>query len=275
MNRSRLAFSLLLPVLFLGVAGCDPAGIQNIYDLTFEGDASFQGPHGGQDIYLVVESSVGGTVASATGTVSATETPAFSFTFDRVLLEGVDFVVKYWIDSNFGDTGVPGACDPPSVDHQWRVPITSVAGHRTLTEPHQPGVVESVCDAFTTDLTFRGDDSFQSAHGGNDVTIAVVRETVDGTTDRVVATETTTVSSTGDLSFSADFPGLLVVGAAYHVAYWIDSNFQGGEDGVCGSVSDDEQWRVDVGPVEDEDEPVTVTDAYRPSEVQSVCSTFE
>lgn len=117
-------------------------------------------------------------------------------------------------------------------------------------------------------LTFAGDASFQGAHGGQAVSVAVVR-TGSGA---VEATETGTVSTDADPSFSFTFEDALENGVAYEVHYWIDSNFMGGAEGVCDGPEDDHQWRVTLGTVTGDQ---TVTDSHRPAETESVCSSFE
>ncbi len=117
-------------------------------DLTFQGDASFQGAHGGQAIQAaLVDTALGETIAVKTGEVSADREPAFSFTFPGALQEGGSYAVHYWIDSNFGG-GTSGNCDPMSNDHQWRVAIEPADGPVTHTEHHDPAAQSAVCDSF-------------------------------------------------------------------------------------------------------------------------------
>lgn len=117
-------------------------------------------------------------------------------------------------------------------------------------------------------LVFAGDASFQGAHGGQEIHAAVVRPT---SSSPVVASQTATVSASADPSFSFTFPGVLEQGEAHQVHYWIDSNFQGGQEGVCGPMDDDHQWSVVLQPASDD---VTHTEAHMPAETESVCSTF-
>ncbi|ATJ81505.1 hypothetical protein ACFPTY_00870 [Halomonas beimenensis] len=117
-------------------------------DLTFQGDASFQGPHGGQAIQAaVVDTATGDTIAVKTGEVAADADPAFSFVFTGALMEGGSYAVHYWIDSNFGG-GSPGQCDDMQHDHQWSVPIEAGAGPVTHTEGHDPSAQSAVCETF-------------------------------------------------------------------------------------------------------------------------------
>ena len=267
-----------LPLLLIGVAACGSddgdgptgaTGPTGPFDLTFTGDASFQTAHGGQEILVLVESAAGEVVAFETAVVSESADPSFSFQFQDVLQEGRDYAVKYWIDSNFGG-GTVGVCDPPSNDHQWRLEVTGVDDDVSLTDAHRPGETEAVCDAFSFDLAFTGDATFQTAHGGQTVNVSVIRSSsgVSGG-ELVVATATGTVSSSEDPTFSFDFPGVLTRGMEYHLDYWIDSNFGGGTEGTCDPPENDHQWRIDFGPVT---EAVTIADQHRPGEVESICS---
>ncbi|NNG16346.1 MAG: hypothetical protein HKM89_07690, partial [Gemmatimonadales bacterium] len=119
------------------------------YQLTFELDASFQGPHGGQDISVaLVRASDGSVIAQQSGTVSATQDPSFSLSPGAVLQHGVTYEVHYWIDSNFGG-GTAGVCDPKAIDHQWSVEFLSVSNDLgTWTASHVPALTEDVCATF-------------------------------------------------------------------------------------------------------------------------------
>jgi hypothetical protein len=263
--RSGLA---LVAAALIGVVACDDeTGPGGSLDLAFELDDSFQGAHGGQDIYLaVVRISDGVVVARETGTVSASADPSYSVTIAGAFEEDTDYEVHYWIDSNFGG-GTEGACDPTDNDHQWNRAVSAASDDVTLAETHEPDEVEDVCDTFAADLTFAGDDGFQAAHGGQDVTVAVVRAS-DGL---VVALDDGTVSDTEDPAFAFDFAGVLVIGVSYEIHYWIDSNFGGGTAGECDPPATDHQWLVDVGEVDDD---VTVTEMHDPTATTDVCETF-
>jgi hypothetical protein len=127
----------------------DPAdpGSDGPFDLTFAGDATFQGPHGGQDIAVALVSSAGAVLETMTGVVSAAESPAFTFTFANALDDGESYEVHYWIDANFGG-GTAGVCDTPPTDHMWNVAINSVSGDVSRTEGHDAGAIEDVCSSF-------------------------------------------------------------------------------------------------------------------------------
>ncbi|MCK2184072.1 hypothetical protein [Halomonas getboli] len=117
-------------------------------DLTFQGDASFQGPHGGQAIQAaLIDTARNETIAIKTGKVSADDDPSFSFTFPGALMEGGQYAVNYWIDANFGG-GTPGNCDSMQHDHQWHVALEPGSGPVTHTEHHDPSAQTSVCDTF-------------------------------------------------------------------------------------------------------------------------------
>lgn len=117
-------------------------------DLTFEGDDTFQGAHGGQGIQVGVVASDGALVASASGTVSSTAVPSFSFEFPGALLKDGAYEVHYWIDSNFAG-GTEGTCDPVDDDHQWAVDLgTPTEDDVVHTESHAPAEQSAVCSTF-------------------------------------------------------------------------------------------------------------------------------
>lgn len=155
-RRSALPIFASFLVILLGVSACgdddDPAGPSGSFDLAFTGDASFHNAHGGQDIYVFVTSSSGTVVASGQGIVSASQEPAFSFSFSDVLAEGESYDLNYWIDSNFGG-GTEGACDSPDVDHQWQIDIAAVSSNVTMEDTHRPAEVEPVCTDSEADET--------------------------------------------------------------------------------------------------------------------------
>ncbi|WP_240724813.1 hypothetical protein [Onishia niordana] len=117
-------------------------------DLTFQGDASFGGPHGGQSIQAaLVDTESGEVLAVESGTVSATDDPAFSVTFPDALEAGGSYAVDYWIDSNFGG-GMEGTCDGMQHDHQWHTPIEAADMATMHMESHDPSNQTAVCDSF-------------------------------------------------------------------------------------------------------------------------------
>ena len=148
MRRSSFAFTLALPLFLIGLAACgdeDPVEPTERFDLTFSGDASFQGPHGGQTIQMaLVRVDLRVTVISV---VSATADPSFSFNFPGRLNPGEEYHLDYWIDSNFGG-GTPDTCDPPGNDHQWRIDIGVATDDVVIEDTHRPTETESVCATF-------------------------------------------------------------------------------------------------------------------------------
>lgn len=261
-SRSLVGLTLLVAT----VAGCNDDSVQpdtGPFTLTFEGDASFQGAHGGQELHAAVLDGDGVAVTQADATVSETADPSFALDFTG--LPGADgYRVHYWIDSNFSG-GTAGVCDDPSVDHQWDVTIGTLDADTTHTEVHRPTETMDVCSTFTATLGFAGDASFQSAHGGQDIQVAIL-----DSEGAVVGEAAGTVSDTDDPSFSFDFTGL-PLDAEYQAHYWIDSNFGGGTEGTCDDPSTDHQWSVDLGLLE---EDMSHVEDHRPTETTDVCATF-
>ena len=147
MRRSSFACTLALPLFLIGLAACgeNPVEPSGRFDFTFSGDASFQGPHGGQTIEMAlvrVDLRVTGM-----SVVSATADPSFSFNFPDRLNEGETYHLDYWIDSNFGG-GTPETCDPPGNDHQWRIDLGVVTADVVIEDTHRPTETESVCATF-------------------------------------------------------------------------------------------------------------------------------
>ena len=117
------------------------------FDLRIQGDASFQGPHGGHSIAVAVVGITGGTVvAQNAGTVSRRGDVAFSFTFFNVLAGGFRYEVHYWIDSNDGG-GSAGVCHPAVNDHQGSFAL-SVEENIGIPLPHIDNDQFSVCSIF-------------------------------------------------------------------------------------------------------------------------------
>lgn len=141
---TRLGRVLLLALPFLAGSALASEG----QDLVFQGDASFQGPHGGQAIQAaLVDTALGETIAIETGEVSADDDPSFSFSFPGALAADGQYAVHYWIDANFGG-GTPGNCDAMQHDHQWSVTIEPGDGPVTHSEHHDPSAQSAVCDTF-------------------------------------------------------------------------------------------------------------------------------
>ena len=156
MKRPLFASNLCVALLVtLGACGGDDNGIDfgapppGPYRLTLEGDESFRGPHGGHSINVAVFSrNLGGfPVAEGKGIISFTNDISFDFGFSRLLAEGVDHNVYYWIDSDIGG-GTPGTCDPPEIDHQWSATIVSPREGILLSESHVHDNNFEVCSFF-------------------------------------------------------------------------------------------------------------------------------
>lgn len=150
MRRLSFAAALMLMPLFVGCGGDDggatgPEETEATFDLTFTGDDTFHGAHGGQTIHVgVKEQGSGALVTSDQGTVSSSADPSFEFTFTGALTEGDSYYLDYWIDSNFSG-GMEGSCGPPEDDHQWRIPVPSVSADVTIDDTHRPSETEDVC----------------------------------------------------------------------------------------------------------------------------------
>ncbi|MCP3983044.1 MAG: hypothetical protein GY723_01570 [bacterium] len=157
-NRSNFArvASLLLLAATVSVSGAchdasyvlDPAwdDLDGPFRLTFALDGSFQARHGGQPIEIAVLRD-GVLIAQASGTVSATRNPSFSFAAGAVLERGVAHQVHYWIDSNIGG-GTQGVCDPKAIDHQWSTEFPWPTNDVNYTVSYQLPLTEDVCDTF-------------------------------------------------------------------------------------------------------------------------------
>lgn len=267
----RIASALALAA---ALTACDdddePVGQAGPFDLTFQGDNTFYTPHPGQAIYVaVVRTSDGAVVARDDGTVLDAD-PAFSFTFPNLLAEGTAYQVHYWIDSNFAP-GSPteGVCDPPANDHQWNIAVAAPSADVTITETHDASATMDVCATFAADLTFVGDASFNTPHPDQAIEVAIVRAS-DGLI--VGGPVSGTVSATANPAFSFDFPGVLVIGFAYEIHYWIDSNFGDGTAGVCDEPNDDHQWNRPVAAVTAD---VTFEESHDAAAQMAVCSTFQ
>ena len=114
-------------------------------DLIIEGDESFGGTHGGQEISVVVVAFDEFAVALQSGTVSASDVPSFSFSFPALLANGFGYQVHYYIDSN--DVGGSlGTCDPS--DHQGSLPGFTARPNVTLTAIHEDPNTVDVCPKF-------------------------------------------------------------------------------------------------------------------------------
>ena len=163
MKRTPLVTNLCISLLIaLGACGDDTTGYDITgddttddgptddrprFELTFTGDASFQGAHAGQVITLaLIRTSDGAPFPESSGPIS--DAPAtISFRFGSIVEFGETYEIHYWIDSNFGG-GTEGVCDPPAIDHQWNVAVPAVAGDVNILEPHNGATVTDVCSTF-------------------------------------------------------------------------------------------------------------------------------
>lgn len=205
--------------------------------LTFQGDASFVGPHAGMTLRAALLDGAAvleiqkTTVASAAGT-----DPSFSVTFTPTLDAAKAYTVHYWIDSNFGLTG-QGVCNPKANDHQWTVAIP--AGQTSRKETHSGATTTDVCGTFTFPLTFRADGTFNGPHAGQAFEAALVRGTE--TTAMQVVPGNVAASGTNP-ALSVTFTPELVIGEPYSVKLWMDHN----ASGTCDAPPTDHQWTVTI-----------------------------
>lgn len=116
-------------------------------------------------------------------------------------------------------------------------------------------------------LVFSLDASFQGPHGGQPISIALVRAS-DGS---VVARGNGVVSATQNPSFSFNAGTVMQRGVGYEVHYWIDSNIGGGSPGVCDPKAVDHQWSFEVLSATND---VMFTTSYNPALIEDVCGTF-
>ena len=251
-----------------GAAACvDGGGVEpeGPYEVTFSGGAGFAAAHAGQPIRaaLVIPAPLQ-VVSVKTGQVTDGD-PTFTFQFGG-LQPGRAYAIDYWIDSDLGG-GLRGVCDDPSVDHQWRHPLASVTADTQVTATHDPAAAVDVCDAFASTLTFRGEAEFGLAHENQAVELAVIRSSDDA----VVGLATGTTASGADPAFEFVFEHLLLNGDAYHIHYWIDSNYNGGSAGECDPPPFDHQWVQLLGAVDRD----TVLVGIHNTDFTDVCATFD
>jgi hypothetical protein len=150
--RSRAGFLLLLLPALLLIGSCDDdddgISLAGPYTLKFSLGADYQEPHGNQPVeWALIRSADGVELDAGSGTVSATRNPAFTLTTGRVLELGVDYQLRYWIDSNTGG-GTPGVCDAETIDHQWNWRFTAPDDDLNVTLVYDEERVEDVCDTF-------------------------------------------------------------------------------------------------------------------------------
>lgn len=147
--------TITLTILCMFIVACDTGGGGNSYSsdpgpyqLTFSLDESFQVPHGNQPIRIALVRLTDGLVLDEeSGTVSATNDPAFIFAPAAQLERGTSYAVHYWIDSNIGG-GTLGLCDPTGFDHQWSTEFFTPTNDINFTVGYEPALTEYVCDTF-------------------------------------------------------------------------------------------------------------------------------
>lgn len=156
MNLSSCTPLVLLPVLALGLVACDERSTDVSpwpFDIVVSGDSAFGHKYAGKrfNAMLLLKES-GNFLSWGREWVSDEELPVL-FIFGDKIYEGHDYVLKFWVDSNFGG-GRVGPCDPPDIDHQWQMEITDVSGDVNLhnISPPSPDDFEPVCDAFNAQL---------------------------------------------------------------------------------------------------------------------------
>ncbi|MDH3628018.1 MAG: hypothetical protein OEV00_16230 [Acidobacteriota bacterium] len=149
--RSRAwVLLMLLPAVLLST-GCDDddvIGNTSPYTLRVSLSADFQVPHGDQPVnWALIRAADVVTLATGDGTVSATTNPAFTLRAGAVLEFGVDYELRYWIDSNTGG-GTAGVCDHVAIDHQWNFKFRAPDNDVNLILVYDVDRVEDVCATF-------------------------------------------------------------------------------------------------------------------------------
>ena len=135
--------------LLVALGACDnpidPSDVR--FEMTFTGDASFQGPHAG-DMLTVRRWRIDGPSSElgSTHTIPDPSQDNVGFSFRGSLVSGQGYDIYLWIDSNVGGGSV-GVCDPPATDHQWRVRIPPVTGEVNIIFPHDDTTVTEVCSS--------------------------------------------------------------------------------------------------------------------------------
>jgi hypothetical protein len=135
-------------------------------------------------------------------------------------------------------------------------------------------LVGAACGDETTDptgpfrLTFNLDATFQGAHGGQPIAVALVR----ASNGSVALQVTGAVSATQNPSFTWSTGPVMEAGVDYEVHYWIDSNFGGGTLGVCDAKANDHQWSIELLSVSNDR---NITTGHEPALTEDVCATFQ
>lgn len=117
-------------------------------------------------------------------------------------------------------------------------------------------------------LTYRLDSSYHAPHGGQPIEFVVV----EMSDESIVTGQSGTVSDKGDLSFVFVARDVLESGQDYEVRYWIDSNIEGGIEGVCDAKEIDHQWSTEFYSVSND---ISWTTSHNPALTEDVCATFQ
>lgn len=153
----RFAPALLAGLLILSACSDDDDPVTPVaatvptYTLTFTG--SGYTPHVNQTLTAAAVTSAG-TVVFPRGTTTVAADGTFSLTLANVLATGATYNLDYWIDSNFVG-GTAGTCDPPAIDHQWRIAVnggSAVTANVNVNETHNTNFT-GVCASFTESAT--------------------------------------------------------------------------------------------------------------------------
>lgn len=118
------------------------------FTVTFTGDASFQESHAGQVATDRIICVGGNPDSYGQGSGPISFPPeTISFGSGSTVESGESYEIHLWIDSNVGG-GTVGVCDPPPIDHQWKVLIPPVTGDVDIIFSHDDATVIDVCSTF-------------------------------------------------------------------------------------------------------------------------------
>jgi len=145
---------VVLAFLVFGLVACGDDGTGDDFptlELYITGDASFQGPHAGQVLTDAIIRTTDGAFDLLGGGGGPIHAPpeTISFGFGSTVEFGDTYEIHLWIDSNFGG-GTVGVCDPPAIDHQWKVPVPYVTGDVNIVVSHDDATVTDVCSTFSS-----------------------------------------------------------------------------------------------------------------------------
>lgn len=153
-------------------------------------------------------------------------------------------------------------------DRRWWALVPLALAATLATACDSSGSNPTTPDSGPYTISFSLDASFQGPHGGQPITIAVIRSS-DGF---VIASGNSTVSPSLDPAYSFAPGQVLERGLDYEVHYWIDSNEGGGARGVCDPRPIDHQASVEFYAASNHiNWATTHNDALN----EDVCDTFE